>query len=103
MAIVDLKKFKISSVADAKSRNTLKAGDIVRRQYFDGQDSIYTVMYVESVGEDKVVENGESKVSSYFIGLLLYGDEPKSGEILDFVRVTSLSDPHRSGDRKSVV
>ena len=48
-----------------------------------------------------VVETGidaiDGKESPYFIGALLDGDEPKSGELLDFVRITSLTNTDRCG------
>ena len=95
--ILKLKKFKIKTSTESSEINTLRAGDIVRRQYIDNNKSIYSLMYVEEAGVDKInTENGE-RVSHYFIGLLLYGDEPKTDELLNFVRVTSLSDRDRSG------
>lgn len=42
-------------------------------------------------------QNNQEQKSPYFIGTLLEGDEPKSGELLDFVRVTNLFNSDRSG------
>ena len=43
------------------------------------------------------METVGDKEAPYFIGALLDGDEPQNGELLDFVRVTSLFDSSRSG------
>lgn len=93
MSFQKYKKYKI--LIDPKSKKTqgLRLGDIVRRQYFDNPNLIYTLMAVIETGIDVIA--GED--SPYFIGALLEGDEPKTGELLDFVRVTSLTDSDRSG------
>lgn len=89
MAIYEYKKYKISLKSDTKKTQGLRTGDIVRRQYFDGTNTVYSLMCVLSYG----TEDGKP----FFVGALLEGDIPKTGEILDFVRVTSITDTSRSG------
>lgn len=93
MALFEYDKYKISVGSDSKKTQGLKVGDIVRRQYFDGSNQIYTLMCVLEVGKEL---NG-SKDSSYFIGALLEGSPPQTQELLDFVRVTNMHDCDRSG------
>lgn len=98
MAVHNYKKFKISLRHDSKKTQGLKTGDIVRRQYFDGKNLIYTLMCVLDYGIDKVKDSeGKDVEQSYFIGALLEGDVPKQDEILDFARITNLFDESRSG------
>lgn len=78
---------------DSKKIQGLEVGDVVRRQYFDKPNTIYSLMVVLETGVDMI----GGKDSPYFIGALLEGDEPKSGELLDFVRVTSLINTERMG------
>lgn len=85
--------FKILIDSQSKKTQGLRVGDVVRRQYFDHPNLIYSLMVVTETGVD-IIGQGES---AYFIGALLEGDEPKSGELLDFVRVTNLFDTDRSG------
>ena len=85
--------FKIVIAPQSKKTQGLRVGDVVRRQYFDHPNLIYSLMVVTETGVD-VIGQGES---AYFIGALIEGDEPKSGELLDFVRVTNLFDTDRSG------
>uniref|UniRef100_UPI00356A7936 hypothetical protein n=1 Tax=Bacteroides fragilis TaxID=817 RepID=UPI00356A7936 len=85
--------FKILIDPQSKKTQGLRVGDVVRRQYFDHPKLIYSLMVVTETGVD-VIGQGES---AYFIGALIEGDEPKSGELLDFVRVTNLFDINRSG------
>lgn len=85
--------FKILIDPRSKKTQGLRVGDVVRRQYFDHPKLIYSLMVVTETGVD-VIGQGES---AYFIGALIEGDEPKSGELLDFVRVTNLFDTARSG------
>lgn len=85
--------FKILIDPKSKKAQGLRVGDVVRRQYFDNPKLVYSLMAVTQAGVD-VVGQGES---AYFIGALIEGDEPKSGELLDFVRVTNLFDTDRSG------
>ena len=55
-------------------------------------------MVVLTTGEDSVLlPDGKEASSPYFIGALIEGDEPRDGELLDFVRLTSLTDERRSG------
>lgn len=81
----------------------LRVGDIVRRQYYDGKNNIYTLLAVLEIGVDDIKEtsaDGSEVIvgkQPWFIGTLLEGQEPKSGEILDFVRITNLFDTDRSG------
>ena len=98
MALISKTKYKIS--IDPKSKNTqrLQVGDIVRRQYSDSGNTIYSLMAVVGTGTDTILDENNEEVSRhYFVGVLLDGDEPKNGELLDFVRVTSLSNDDRSG------
>lgn len=90
MAVFNYKKFKVSLRADSKKTQGLHVGDIVRRQYFDGRNVIYSLMAVLETGTD-------ANDQAYFIGALLEGDEPQQTEILDFARITNLFDTDRSG------
>lgn len=90
MAVFNYKKFKVSLRADSKKTQGLHVGDIVRRQYFDGRNVIYSLMAVLETGTD-------ANEQAYFIGALLEGDEPQQTEILDFARITNLFDTDRSG------
>lgn len=85
--------FKILIDPQSKKTQGLHVGDVVRRQYFDHPKLVYSLMVVTETGVD-VIGQGES---AYFIGALVEGDEPKSGELLDFVRVTNLFDTNRNG------
>lgn len=102
----------------------MREGDIVRRQYFDNQlkknadgsysgkdvGMIYSLMCVLETGVDYSVlkdkdgndvfdDNGNvvEQKQPWFIGALLEGSAPKTDELLDFVRTTSLYDTDRSG------
>lgn len=129
MSIPNTRKFKISlkpesakGQPDGKGGKTqgLKTGDIVRRQYFDGKNVIYSLMCVLEYGVDDVsveeavvgadgnfelISNDPieyktqtvTKQQPWFIGVLLEGDAPMPGEVLDFVRITNLFDQSRSG------
>ena len=93
MSVFSCEYYKIRIASDSDKVQGLHSGDIVRRQYVDRNGSIYTLMGVTEGGIDVI----DGKDSPYFIGVLLDGDAPKNGELLDFVRITSLSDPNRSG------
>lgn len=84
---------------DSKKIQGLKTGDIVRRQYFDGKNLIYSLMCVLSYGTEEVVDDETQEIveRNYFIGALLEGDAPSSDQILDFARITNLFDVERSG------
>lgn len=98
MAINQYQKFKISINPDSKKIQSLQPGDIVRRQYVDGVNTIYTLMTVLETGEDEVInDKGVISKSPYFIGALLEGDIPNSQQLLDFVRITNLFNADRSG------
>lgn len=129
MSIPTIRKFRISLKAesakgqpDGKGGKTqgLRTGDIVRRQYFDGKNIIYSLMCVLDYGVEEVevdeavldangdyvlvsqdpIEYKTTKVKKqqpWFIGALLEGDAPLPGEVLDFVRTTSLFNQSRSG------
>lgn len=98
MAINHYQKFKISINPDSKKIQSLQPGDIVRRQYVDGVNTIYTLMTVLDTGEDEVInDKGVISNSPYFIGALLEGDIPNSHQLLDFVRITNLFNADRSG------
>ena len=93
MAVYNYSKYKIRIDSDSQKTQGLQVGDVVRRQYAERNQSIYTLMVVVETGIDAI----DGKESPYFIGALLDGDEPKSGELLDFVRITSLTNNDRSG------
>lgn len=98
MSLYTCPKFKIRIDPSSKKTQGLRQGDIVRRQYFDYPNNIYSLMIVVETGTDIITEqDNEEKHSPYFIGMLVEGNEPKNGEILDFVRVTNLFDADRSG------
>ena len=91
MAVFNYRKFKVLQNADSKKTQGLRTGDIVRRQYFDGSNMVYSLMCVLDYGTDAETNQ------PYFIGALLEGDAPQTNQLLDFVRVTSLFDTDRSG------
>ena len=93
MAVYNYSKYKIRIDSDSQKTQGLQVGDVVRRQYAERNQSIYSLMVVLETGIDAI----DGKESPYFIGALLDGDEPKSGELLDFVRITSLTNTDRSG------
>lgn len=93
MSVYSYERYKIRIAPDAHKAQGLQPGDIVRRQYIDRNGSVYTLMAVTDTGIDVI----DGKDSPYFVGALLDGDVPRSGELLDFVRITSLLNPQRSG------
>lgn len=99
MSIYSYKKYQILLNADSKKTQGLRTGDIVRRQYFDGTNVIYSLMCVVDYGTERAKNpiTGLYEERAYFIGALLEGDAPQTNEILDFARITSLSDTSRSG------
>lgn len=98
MSLINYSKYKISIDPKSKKIQGLQAGDIVRRQYFDGKNVIYSLMAVLDSGVDQLLDENDQTVDSpYFIGTLLDGDIPKSEEILDFARMTNLFNADRSG------
>lgn len=98
MALNEYSRFKIRIDPCSKKRQGLHTGDVVRRQYVDGAQTFYSLMVVLATGEDSVpLPDGKEASSPYFIGALIEGDEPRDGELLDFVRLTSLTDERRSG------
>lgn len=98
MAKYEYKRYKIRIAPESKKRQGLHTGDVVRRQYVDGASVYYSLMAVLSTGEDTVeLADGKHAASPYFIGGLIDGDTPRDGELLDFMRVTSLTDDRRSG------
>lgn len=129
MSIPNIRKFRISikpesakGQPDGNGGKTqgLRTGDIVRRQYFDGHNIIYSLMCVIDYGVDNIdveeavvdaegnyvllsqdpIEYKTQKVQKqqpWFVGMLLEGDAPMPGEVLDFVRITNLFDQSRSG------
>lgn len=117
-APVKLDKYQILVTPDSKKVQGLQTGDIVRRQYFDGTNIIYSLMCVLAYGTTKrftteaqydssgapiLDANGKIVTSNvevdvpYFIGALLEGDVPKTSELLDFARITNLFNVDRSG------
>lgn len=99
MALFNYKKYKVSLRHDTKKTQGLKTGDIVRRQYFDGKNLIYSLMCVLSYGTEETVDEETQEIveRNYFIGALLEGDVPSSDQLLDFARITNLFDTDRSG------
>lgn len=86
-------KYKIIIDPESKKVQGLRPGDVVRRQYADSANLIYSLMVVLETGTDVI----QGKDSHYFIGALVEGNEPRNGELLDFVRITNLSDRERGG------
>lgn len=99
MAIYSYKKYKILLHADSKKTQGLQTGDIVRRQYFDGKNVIYSLMCVLEYGRErsKNTATGLYEEKPYFVGALLEGDAPQQNEILDFARITNLFNIDRAG------
>lgn len=98
MALYEYSRFKIRIDPGSRKRQGLHTGDVVRRQYVDSAQTFYSLMVVLATGEDAVpLPDGKEALSPYFIGALIEGDEPHDGELLDFVRLTSLTDERRSG------
>lgn len=98
MSLFHYNKYKICISPKSAKRQGLRIGDVVRRQYFDGKNTIYSLMTVLETGTDIITTlEGEDQESPYFVGALLDGDVPQNGQILDFVRVTNLFDEDRSG------
>lgn len=98
MAILDYQKFKIRIAPDSKKRQGLLPGDVVRRQYADSEIARYSLLVVTDTGTEIVTGPDDKQyVSPFFVGALLEGDQPRDGELLDFVRMTSLTNPARSG------
>lgn len=98
MSVFNYRRFKVSVSEESKRVQGLQTGDIVRRQYYDGTNIVYTLMLVLSSGVEQVVNEDLQTVSRpYFIGALLEGDVPSSSQVLDFVRVTNLFNEERLG------
>lgn len=98
MSLLNYNRYKICISPKSAKRQGLRTGDVVRRQYFDGKNVVYSLMIVLETGIDRITTlEGEEQESPYFIGALLDGDVPPNGQILDFVRVTNLFDEDRSG------
>lgn len=99
MAVINYRKFKVRIDVDSPKMQGLRTGDIVRRLYFNGDTAVYTLMCVLGYGVDAEVDSVTERVSHrpYFVGALLEGDAPESGQILDFIRVTNLYDSDRGG------
>lgn len=98
MSLLNYNRYKICISPGSAKRQGLRTGDVVRRQYFDGKNVVYSLMTVLETGIDTITTlEGKERESAYFVGALLDGDVPQNGQILDFVRVTSLFDEDRSG------
>lgn len=102
MALVNYKKYQVLINSDSKKVQGLQTGDIIRRQYFDGSNIVYSLMCVLSYGVERMKNPSTNLYDErpYFIGALLEGDELDSNnkrEILDFARVTNLFNVDRSG------
>lgn len=93
MSVFRYSKYKVRIDPDSQKTQGLHVGDIVRRQYAGRERAVYSLMCVTETGTELVGD----KEAPYFIGALLDGDEPQSGELLDFVRSTNLFDTARSG------
>lgn len=65
--------FKILIDSQSKKTQGLRVGDVVRRQYFDHPNQIYSLMVVTETGVD-IIGQGES---AYFIGALLEETSPR--------------------------
>lgn len=97
MAIIKCKKYRISLDHNSKKTQGLAVGDIVRRQYWDGENLIYSLMLVSEIGVREITEQDEIKRYKYFQGDLLAGDAIKNDELMDFARITNLFDEERLG------
>lgn len=101
MALVNYKKYQVSIKPDSKKVQGLQTGDIIRRQYFDGTNIIYSLMCVLSYGTEQTMSrSGDKESRAYFIGALLEGDKldgSNKNEIFDFARITNLFNTDRSG------
>ena len=97
MSLLTYKKFKITIDGDSPKENGLQYGDIVIRKHLDNSIQYYSVLFVEKIGTTQVTINGEQKTEKWFNGSLIYGDEPLTGQPLDFARITSLSNSDRMG------
>ncbi|WP_417186961.1 hypothetical protein [Bacteroides sp.] len=98
MSLLNYNRYKICISPGSAKRQGLRTGDVVRRQYFDGKNVIYSLMIVLETGTDTLITpEGKQQESPYFTGALIDGDVPENGQILDFVRTTSLFDEDRSG------
>lgn len=93
MSKYNYSKYKIIVDPESKKVQGLRTGDVVRRQYVDGTEPVYSLMVVLETGTDVI----QGKDSHYFIGALAEGNEPRNGELLDFVRITNLCDRERGG------
>ena len=82
MSVFRYSKYKVRINPDSQKTQGLHVGDIVRRQYAGRERAVYSLMCVTETGTELVGD----KEAPYFIGALLDGDEPQSGELLDFVR-----------------
>lgn len=97
MAVIKCKKYQISLDYNSNKVQGLEVGDIVRRQYFDGKNVIYSLMLVTKTGVNTILVDEEEKEQKFFQGYLLSGDPILSGEIMDFARITNLFDEERLG------
>lgn len=102
MALVDYKKYQVLIKPDSKKVQGLQTGDIVRRQYYDGVNTVYSLMCVLSYGSERTknTATGLYEDRPYFIGALLEGSELDStnkNELFDFARITNLFNENRSG------
>ena len=93
MARVNYPIYKILIDPDSKKVQGLCVGDVVRREYYDAPNLIYSLMVVLETG----IEIIGGADSAYFVGALVEGDEPLAGQLLGFVRATNLFDEERSG------
>lgn len=102
MAVVSYKKYQVLLNPDSKKVQGLQTGDIIRRQYFDGSNIIYSLLCVLSYGVERTKNQSTGLFDErpYFIGALLEGDEldkTNKREIFDFARITNLFNVNRSG------
>lgn len=93
MAKVDYPTYKIRTAPHSGHVQGLRTGDVVRREYYDASRQVYSLLVVLETGTEQV----EGDRVAYFVGALVEGDEPRSGELLDFARVTNLFDAQRGG------
>ena len=70
MAVIDYSKYQILLFPDSKKVQGLQTGDIVRRQYFDGTNTIYSLMCVLDYDTERKQnpETGLYEERPYFIG-----------------------------------
>lgn len=97
MAKYNYNRYKIRIAPDSRKIQGLATGDVVCRHYADAERTVYSLMVVLETDEERIETPDGVSLCPYFVGALLEGDEPRDGELLDFMRVSNLFDQQRSG------